>query len=90
MEVSVAFALAAKKIGQFIHRYHVLLFAVLVIGGLSFATFSLYQLISQPAEEATQSTSASFDTKTAARLHKLHSSDQPAAPNLPPGRTNPF
>ena len=88
MEVSVAFALAAKKIGQFIHRYHVLLFAVLAIGGLSFATFSLYQLISQPA--ATQSTSASFDTKTAARLRKLHSSDQPAAPNLPPGRTNPF
>ena len=90
MEVSVAFALAAKKIGQFIRRYHVLLFTVLAIGGLSFATFSLYQLISQPAEEATQSTSASFDTKTAARLRKLHSSNQPATPNLPSGRINPF
>lgn len=90
MEVSTALKLATKKVGQIMHRYHVMLFTVLAIGGLSIATFSLYQLVIQPAEDPEQSVYASFDTKTAERLRKLHSSDKPASPNLPPGRTNPF
>lgn len=91
MDISTALHLASKNLSRVLHRYHVMIFTVLALGGLAIATLLLYQVISAPADEESTSTSTSFDTETIERLRNLRdSSDQPATPNLPAGRTDPF
>ncbi len=91
MEISAALTIVSKSLSRFFRRYHVIIFAVLALGGLTIATFMLYQLIVAPVENVDSSTSATFDNKTADRLRSLRTSEEkPATPSLPSGRTDPF
>lgn len=75
---------------RFLHRYHVLIFTIFVLGGLSVATFMLYRATTE-AQSATSTAPSTFDQKTIDRIGKLRSAnDTPAPINLPTGRTNPF
>ncbi len=74
-----------------LHRYHVVLFALFAIGGLSAATFLLNQTISSSsATDATAAapTSPTLDTETIKKVKTLSSGSTPLV--LPSGRTNPF
>lgn len=76
---------------QFLHRYHVLLFVLTVIGGLSLATFMINQVINIPVSSDTQSTTESFDKETMNKVKTLRKPDEAPAPLvLPSGRVNPF
>ncbi len=81
----------SRSISRFMHRYHVILFVLLVVGGMSAATFVLYQTVaaSQSAEATAPNTS--FDQQTIEKIKGLRSADDASSPLvLPPGRTNPF
>ncbi len=75
---------------RFLHRYHVVLFAIVVIGSLSIATLLLSNAMS--AETNTlqpTSTVKPLDTKT---MDKVDALRQDSTPLVVPGdkRTNPF
>lgn len=75
---------------HFMHRYHVVIFTIIIIGGLSVATYLMYQVTAPPSATGTN-TSTGFDQATIDRIKNLHSSDDTQAPlDLPSGRTNPF
>lgn len=78
---------------RFMHRYHVIIFTIFVLGGLSAATFLLYQVtaLAFASPSSDQTTAAGFDKTTIDRISKLHGAgDAPTPLELPPGRTNPF
>jgi hypothetical protein len=76
---------------HFLHRYHVLLFVLIAIGGLSVATFLINQAINQPIEQTNQSATDTFDQDTMDKIEKLRKPNEAPAPLvLPNGRVNPF
>lgn len=81
----------AHAFSGFMYRYHILIFSLIVLGGLSVATYILYQSIaSSQAAEATPSQTR-FDSVTIEKIKKLHDSNDNAAPlQRPAGRSNPF
>jgi len=79
-----------RSLARFLHRYHVLIFTIFVLGGLSVATFMLYRATTA-AQSPSSTTPSGFDKKTIDRISKLRSAnDTPAPIDLPAGRTNPF
>lgn len=79
-----------RSLARFLHRYHVLIFTIFVLGGLAVATFMLYRATTE-AQTTNSTTPSSFDKKTIDRISKLRSAnDTPAPIDLPAGRTNPF
>lgn len=76
---------------RILHRYHVIIFVLTVIGGLSVATFMLSQAVNTPAAVPTTSTNNGFDTATIDKINNLRKvTDSTASLVLPSGRTNPF
>jgi hypothetical protein len=86
-------SLAQVKTGMlhFLHRYHVLLFVLTVIGGLSFATFMINQTINAPVDTSGTETDETFDKETMDKVRTLRKPNEAPAPLvLPSGRVNPF
>ena len=76
---------------RFLHRYHVVLFTLVVVGGLSAATLVLYRELTAGSSDQTTSTATGFDTATMKKIDTLRGPDDPAPPlTKPAGRTNPF
>lgn len=78
---------------NFLHRFHVMLFVVIVLGGLIAVTLMLNNIIVRSADTSTQtngSGAASFDDATIKRIENLKTSGQGSDFTLPPGRTSPF
>jgi hypothetical protein len=76
---------------HFLHRYHVLIFVLVVVGGLSVATFLINQAINTPTDTSTQSSNETFDKDTIQKVEKLRKpNEEPAPLELPAGRINPF
>lgn len=91
MKIDPSLKQTIRGFSHFMHRYHVLLFAILVVGGLSVATFLLYQVATSAALSTPPTAATSFDKTTIDRISKLHgANDTPVPLTLPPGRTNPF
>lgn len=80
-----------RAFSHFMHRYHVILFAVFVVGGLSVATLLLYRAATSPTSSSSKDIASSFDKTTINKINGLRGAgDTPAPLHLPPGRTNPF
>lgn len=81
-----------KQLSRFFHRYHVVTFSLIVLGGMAVAVFLLNNILqasAQPDEGTT--TSAAFDKATIDRIDKLKTrSDSPEPMSFPTGRVNPF
>lgn len=91
MKIDPSLKQAIRTFSHFMHRYHVTLFVIVVLGGLSVATFLLYQVATAAASPDSKVPATSFDKATIERISKLHGADDTPAPlALPPGRTNPF
>lgn len=72
------------------HRYHVVIFTIVIIGGLSVATYLMYQVTAPPSTTSTNITTG-FDQATIERIKNLKGSGDTQAPlELPAGRTSPF
>ena len=76
---------------RFLHRYHVVMFTLLAVGGLAFATFRLYSVVTAAPTTTTTQTVGNFDQATIDKINNLRASDEEMQPlKLPSGRTNPF
>lgn len=92
MKLDMNLSQLSESFSRFFHRYHVLIFVIFVIGGLSTATFLLSQALTTPSTTDTTNTVPSgFDKATIEKINSLRSaSDQSAPLTMPAGRTNPF
>lgn len=81
-------------ITRILHRYHIVLFSVFVLGALIVAIYLLNQILAtsdQANGYTAQSSNASFDTATITKINHLRTVQDPSVPlNLPAGRINPF
>lgn len=81
-----------KQLSNFFHRYHVITFSLVVLGGMAAAIFLLNNILLT----STQSTdnagiSTTFDTATIDRVDQLKTiNDVPENMSFPTGRINPF
>ena len=76
---------------HFMHRYHVIVFSIFVLGGLSVATFLLYRAATSATSPSSQFSTSSFDKTTINKISELRGAgDAPTPLKLPTGRTNPF
>ena len=91
MNINLSFPQLLNGISRFLHRYHVVLFALVVLGGLAIATFMLYTAATSASETTQLPSTSSFDKSTIDKIQNLRSSDESGKPlELPAGRTNPF
>ena len=92
MNSSLSFSGSIQPLKNFVHRFHFVLFVLIIAGGLALAIFLLNNLISESQQEVPVSTKATFDTATIQRLEELRTRDdsQNTQIVLPPGRINPF
>lgn len=79
---------------QILHRFHIMVFSVLVLGALIVAIFLLNQVLAKSDQNngyVAQGTNASFDTTTINKLNTLRTINDPSIPlDLSSGRLNPF
>ena len=81
----------SRSLSHFMHRYHVIIFVLVVVGGLSAATFTLYQTVISSKSADTTTQNRNFDNETIEKIRGLRSADDASTPLvLPSGRTNPF
>lgn len=87
-------SLSLKQLYKFAHRYHVVMFTVVVIGGLAIVMFMLNNTIQSSTD--TNSVDAvpiqtGFDQDTIDKLDSLKmNSNASEQLQFPPGRINPF
>lgn len=83
-----------KPLINLLKRYHIILFVVLVIGGLGAAVLLLNNTISKSGQDSgyvSNANSTGFDKDTIERVNQLKSRDQNNNTiNFDKGRTNPF
>lgn len=83
------------SIKEFFGRFHAVIFVITVFGGLAVVVFMIMQLLNESFTSSQDyvppATETTFDVETIERVESLRPlSVSPEAPNLPPGRTNPF
>lgn len=83
-----------KAFFTFLHRYHVILFVVVVVGGLAISVFMLNTIVirsSDPSDATVGQANGEFDQATIKRIEELKTRDQAGTGlDLSKGRTNPF
>lgn len=95
MKSEISLQLITRSVSWFFHRFHVVLFVVLVFGSLAGAVLLLSQIVQSSTDtddqKATSSLSTSFDQETIRRIEELNSQGEDSGDiQLPPGRINPF
>lgn len=83
------------SISKFLSRFHMLIFTILVLGGLVICMLLINDIIAKTGIDTTDSsasTGSDFDQATIDRIKQLHSaSDNSQTPlDLSTGRINPF
>lgn len=85
------FSQLSHVVSRFLHRFHITLFVVLVVGGLSVATLMLNKAITMQANDLPATPSQGFDESTMTKIQNLHTTTDQTNLDLPDtGRTNPF
>lgn len=91
MDISLA---AIKKIFfQLLHRYHIILFVVIVVGGLAVIVFYLNTILIQSGQSdgyTSSSNNATFDQATIDRIEQLRTTNENQSQLDFSGRSNPF
>ena len=83
--------LLAVTLTRFLHRYHAMVFVIVIIVGLALANFMINQAINEKPAEPLQQTTTSFDDATMEKIDQLNeNSSQQTDFTLPSGRINPF
>jgi hypothetical protein len=92
MQANLDLKIGSRAFFQFLHRFHVVIFVLVVIGGLAVATLLLTTAMNTPSPDTTATTNATsvpvIQTETIQRVKELRTDSTPLV--LPPGRTNPF
>ena len=85
---------SSKTISNFLNRFHLVLFIVVVMLSLSVAVILLYSIVGKASgaeSTALNGNGNAFDQATIDRIEQLKTSDQPSTPlDFSKGRINPF
>jgi hypothetical protein len=76
MEISLS--KISQSISQFLHRFHLIVFVVLVFGALGLGMFLIYQNILATDDAGgytAQTSNTTFDSSTSSQVQSLHASD---------------
>lgn len=84
-----------NSLSKFIKRYHLLIFTVFVLGGLTLCMFLINGIIIKSGDTTSYkpaTTDTTFDKQTIERIKQLQTADDNAVDdlNLGQGRSNPF
>jgi hypothetical protein len=83
-----------KGIVRILHRFHIVIFALVVAGGLAIVVILLNGIIRQSGDASSYTSATSdtgFDESTVKRLGELKTREEPATPlDFSNGRNNPF
>lgn len=93
MNISLSPTVIKKFIVTALHRYHVVLFVTIVLGGLAVMVFFLNQILvksSTPDGYTSSSNDASFDQQTINRIKNLRETTDTSSQLDLSGRSNPF
>jgi hypothetical protein len=94
MNFTLSFTSIKKAFIKFLHRFHVVLFVVIVLGGTAMVIFILNGIVIRSSESdgyTSNTNNTTFDKTTIQRIEELKTRDQTDdSANLPSGRTNPF
>jgi hypothetical protein len=91
--INLSLSAVKKAFFAFLHRFHVILFVVIVMGGLAISVFILNGIIIRSGDTTgiTSSGNSNFDQATIKRINELQTPDQNSDTlDLSKGRTNPF
>lgn len=93
MNISISTASIKRFIVHSLHRYHVVLFVIIVLGGLALMVFFLNLILIRSGESdgyTSSSNNASFDQQTINRIKDLKKADDSSSQLDLSGRSNPF
>lgn len=93
MNLSVSPAAIKKALVRFLHRFHLTLFVVIVLGGVIVVVALLNSVVVRSGETAgyaPKTTSDTFDQATIDKIDALKTRDQNGGQLNLSGRTNPF
>lgn len=96
MDIGLSTKTIGKKVSHFIYRFHVILFTIIVLGGLSVLIFILYNYIVNATNindaENAIAIDSGFDKQTITRLESLQTSNVLNEPiqYIDGARKNPF
>lgn len=91
MKIDINLNALFESLVRALHRYHVVIFAIIALGGLATATFFLSRILTPAPTTSTATTATAFDTATINKLKSLRGSNDASTPLVKPaGRTNPF
>lgn len=94
INLSLSITAIKNNLFSFLHRFHVVIFVIVVLGGVAASVFTLNTIIirsSDTSDAPVGSSGAAFDQATIKRIDELKTRDQSSGGlSLPPGRTNPF
>lgn len=96
--MNISSASLKSAFSHFLTRYHMIVFTIVVLGGLAVCMFLINAIIAQTGGEnsanlvSPTAASSSFDQQTIERIKQLHAADDTAQSNLDlsNGRVNPF
>ena len=93
--MNLSLAPLKKSLSAFLHRFHVLVFVIIALGGLIWAILILNSIIVQSSSDddgyAAPASTAAFDQATIKRIEDLKTRDQASGElDLSKGRSNPF
>jgi hypothetical protein len=88
---NISLSTLSKSISTFLHRFHLIIFVVIVVGGLAIAIMSVSSVLQESTlNDIGQSPDSQFDTATIKRINQLRTLNDSNSLTLPGGRTNPF
>jgi hypothetical protein len=93
MNISFSFTPIKRFIVTTLHRYHIILFAVIILGGLAVIVFYLNNVLilsGQSDGYTSQSNNSSFDQTTIERIKQLRTTSETDNQLDLSGRSNPF
>ncbi|AGL62037.1 exported protein of unknown function [Candidatus Saccharimonas aalborgensis] len=93
MKNSLSFTGLASTITRLLHRFHVILFALVSIGSLAAATLFLNELISRPTTNSDNTAAGKFDDATIKRILLYRTAEEQvsqASIPLNKGKRNPI
>lgn len=89
-----------KPVSRFFYRFHITVFIIVITGGLMYAVYSLYHLVTMASDPTSPTTTTSLGTSTMTsansqitinQIKTLYpSSEAPSAVPPSSGRPNPF
>lgn len=93
IDLSISPKAIKKQVIKLLHRFHVVLFVIIVLGGSAVVIFMLNGIIARSSESdgyTSNTNNANFDETTMKRIEELKTRDQNSTTGFPDGRINPF